>query len=131
MVGFSCALGKFSCLHFLCFNCETEDVEESSESCIQLLLSRLKHGHVINSRDLHGRSPLHIAVKWNNFGAVKQLVRTLFFLSSIFESLKTQLGRPSCFTLRFMFWFHQVNQRIEKYISSTKSTINYCTGFLR
>ncbi|XP_048584119.1 poly [ADP-ribose] polymerase tankyrase isoform X2 [Nematostella vectensis] len=63
--------GKFTCLHFL-----TRHKDEGTPTCLQVLLGRLAACHdVINSRDRHGRTPLQLAVKWNNLHAVEALVK--------------------------------------------------------
>lgn len=61
--------GLFSCLHFLVYE------SWSFYSFLELILGYVKGDQsLINSFDCHGRTPLHLAVKWGNTGAAKLMV---------------------------------------------------------
>lgn len=71
-------LGLFTCLHFLVYE------SWNFSPFLELMLEYVKDvKSIVNSFDCHGRTPLHLAVKWGNTGAAKLLVR--FLLNLVFN----------------------------------------------
>lgn len=67
--------GLFSCLHFLVYE------SWNFSSFLELLLGYVKGDEsVVNTFDCHGRTPLHLAVKWGNAKAAKLMVLKQFYL---------------------------------------------------
>ncbi|XP_073244839.1 poly [ADP-ribose] polymerase tankyrase-like isoform X3 [Porites lutea] len=61
--------GLFTCLHFLVYE------SWNFSPFLELMLEYVKAiKSIVNSFDCHGRTPLHLAVKWGNTGAAKLLI---------------------------------------------------------
>ena len=103
--------GKYTCFHFLA---KVSFSPKNSKSLVSYLAKHTQDG-LINARCIHGRTPLHLAIREQNNFAVSELVRFLYNLP-LTSLLITYLRNLSIHHDRVFFHFRDFSQPFQTFV---------------